>query len=582
MTFFQPIPWLIPALALPLLAGCALSAPRAPAVADGGGERLGETLEIAAFDPVMDQPEARWAYFVLVGETAAMRQQPGLAAAALVEALSIRADGEIAARATAYAIAADDMEVAARAAEAWQAAEPEAAAPREVLLRVYLRNDRREDALRQARLMANNHPGERGEGLRVLALALAQEPEHNEAALWVFESIVADTPDDPAAHYALGLLALRLDELGVAERAGRRAITLAPDQSEYALLLAGTMIRSGELEESEIAMAPALAASGDRASLRIGYARLLIDSGYNDAARVQMKRALEHDPANAEARQMLGLLAIEDGDNEGAYEQFLTLYERGQRREEAAYYLGRLSEEAGDIEAARGWYEKAVAGARSLDAIARLANAEAQLGDIVTARERLRDLRRAQSGMASAVYAIEGQMLYSVGEYSAAQDVFSTALSMFPYDNDLRYGHALTLEQLDRVADAETELRRILADDPDDPRALNALGYVLTLHTDRYDEAEALIARALQFEPDDPAILDSMGWVAFKKGDLERALEYLSTAHASFPDPEVAAHYGEVLWVLGRREEAREVWREALETSPDHSVLRETVDRLDP
>lgn len=564
------------------VSGCAVLAPAPDGPGDVPAEPVGEQFEIVDYVPVFDDPDAQWTLHVLSAEMAAAREAPAEAARSLVAALQLRPDADMAARATAYAIAGEDMALATQAAERWRQADAGAAAPREVLMRLYLRAGRRDEALALAREMAAAELGERDERLRVLALSLAEEADNGEAALWVFGQVVADTPNDAAAHYALGLLALRQDALAVAEQAARRASALAPARSEYGLLLAGILIRDQRVGEAVAALAPALAGSAEPAALRVGLAQLLIEAGEVATARDQLQRALQEDPGNVEARQALGLLALEAGDLVAAQAHFKALYQRRERAEDAAYYLGRISELAGDDLAAQNWYAQALDGARGIDATARLANAEARLGDVGGARERLRQLRRRYPGAAPLIYGLEGQMLYAVGDFRAARDVFSTALGLFPDDADLRYGHALALEQLGRMFEAESELRRLLGRDADDVRALNALGYLLTVNTTRYEEAQALIERALALEPDDPAILDSLGWVLFKQGQLEAARPYLQRSFELMPDPEIAAHYGELLWALGRHEEARAIWRAALADAPQHPVLRETVQRLDP
>ncbi|MFZ5654890.1 MAG: tetratricopeptide repeat protein, partial [Pseudomonadota bacterium] len=119
-----------------------------------------------------------------------------------------------------------------------------------------------------------------------------------------------------------------------------------------------------------------------------------------------------------------------------------------------------------------------------------------------------------------------------------------------------------------------------LAMDADNAAALNALGYSLTNHTDRYEEAQRLIERALALAPDDAAIIDSLGWVLYRRGQHQRAIVELRRAAELLPDPEVAAHLGEVLWVVGERQQARSVWEEALERFPDDRLIRETMRRL--
>ncbi|MFO8141977.1 MAG: tetratricopeptide repeat protein, partial [Marinobacter sp.] len=120
----------------------------------------------------------------------------------------------------------------------------------------------------------------------------------------------------------------------------------------------------------------------------------------------------------------------------------------------------------------------------------------------------------------------------------------------------------------------------ILAQQPDNAVALNALGYILTIRTERFEEAQRYIEQALALDPGNPAILDSMGWVRFRQGDTESALTYLAQAWAAQPDPEVAAHYGEALWVSGNEEQARIIWEQGLEQAPEHDILRETIERL--
>ena len=135
-------------------------------------------------------------------------------------------------------------------------------------------------------------------------------------------------------------------------------------------------------------------------------------------------------------------------------------------------------------------------------------------------------------------------------------------------------------EQQDDLELMESDLRNIIERDPDNATALNALGYTLANRTDRYDEAYDLIARALELQPDEPAILDSMGWILYRKGNYTEALDYLTRAYAVFPDPEVAAHLGEVMWVSGDTEGATRIWQGALMKDPDHKVLVSTLERL--
>ena len=135
-------------------------------------------------------------------------------------------------------------------------------------------------------------------------------------------------------------------------------------------------------------------------------------------------------------------------------------------------------------------------------------------------------------------------------------------------------------EKRDDLSQLERDLRFIIEREPDNAMALNALGYTLADRTTRYAEAKELIELAYQISPEDPAILDSLGWVNYRLGRLDEAERLLRQALQRFPDHEVAAHLGEVLWAQGKQREARKVWAGALKEQPDSPVLRSTLQRL--
>ena len=126
----------------------------------------------------------------------------------------------------------------------------------------------------------------------------------------------------------------------------------------------------------------------------------------------------------------------------------------------------------------------------------------------------------------------------------------------------------------------EADLRRIIQLNPGSPVAYNTLGYFLANSTDRYEEAYELIKRAIELAPNDAAIIDSLGWVQYRLGLYDEALENLDRAYELFPDHEVAAHLGEVLWVVGERYQARSLWRKALEIQPESEHILSTMERL--
>jgi tetratricopeptide (TPR) repeat protein len=154
------------------------------------------------------------------------------------------------------------------------------------------------------------------------------------------------------------------------------------------------------------------------------------------------------------------------------------------------------------------------------------------------------------------------------------------ALTTLPGSIAILYTQALLAAEIGRVDIAENNLRMVIAAQPENAAALNALGYTLADQTERYEEAEALIRQAYILQPDEASIIDSMGWVAYRLGRMPEALEFLQKAWQLEKNPEIAAHLGEVLWVVGNQEAAIAIWGEAQKLDSNNPVLVETLQRL--
>jgi Flp pilus assembly protein TadD len=126
----------------------------------------------------------------------------------------------------------------------------------------------------------------------------------------------------------------------------------------------------------------------------------------------------------------------------------------------------------------------------------------------------------------------------------------------------------------------EADLRRVIELDPDNADALNALGYTLTDQTDRHEEALELIEKALTIKPHEASFIDSLGWVQYRLNNFEIALTHLRRAFEMFRNDEIAAHLGEVLWVVGDRTEANQVWEKGLELAPESEILKDVIQRF--
>jgi Flp pilus assembly protein TadD len=196
------------------------------------------------------------------------------------------------------------------------------------------------------------------------------------------------------------------------------------------------------------------------------------------------------------------------------------------------------------------------------------------------ARDLIRKLPERSADEARSKLVAEAGVMRDVKRWQEAFDVLGSAVQRFPEDTDLLYEQAMMAEKLERLDEMERLLRRVIELKPDSAQAYNALGYSLADRRQRLPEARTLIAKALELAPGDPFITDSMGWVEYRLGNHDEALRLLKKAYAARPDPEIAAHLGEVLWSFGQREEARKVWQEAKGRDAANDVLRETLSRL--
>lgn len=321
-----------------------------------------------------------------------------------------------------------------------------------------------------------------------------------------------------------------------------------------------------------------IASSPEDHALGMLYGQFLVEEQEFTSARSEFERLLRNQPKEPDVLFAVGILSLQLDDISAARSHFTRLFETGERGGDASFYLGQVEERAENRDAAIGWYEK-VTGGNASDAQVRIAVLRAKGGDVRRAREMLQQLRDQSPDDAVTLFLVEAEILDQVGRPDEALAVYDEAVQSFPGDPDLLYSRALFSVKLDRIDRAEADLRQILIGNPDHADALNALGYTLADRTDRYQEAARLIERAYQLKPEEPAVLDSMGWISYRLGDHEAAVDYLRRALAAMSDGEIAAHLGEVLWAMGRHDEAWAVWDEALKSHPEHRYLLDVVGR---
>lgn len=413
-----------------------------------------------------------------------------------------------------------------------------------------------------------------------LALSAAEtDPDTRAGLLQGFDRLLAKNPDNSQLLFGKAIL---LQQDGRAEEALELLEDSAASSNEVSpILLRARLLQSlGRGDEALPLLQKGIRKNPDDKRLRLTYARQLVEQDRLDDAKGEFSKLVHENPNDDDLRFSLALVCLEAEAWEEAIVYLEELVERRSHVDAAHYNLGRAYEALNDSDSALQEY--ALVGPSNDYLPAQQRQTELlitqQRGEEASAR--LAQARDAQPDYAIQLYLIEAEGLSNSGQIEPAWKTISEGLEQYPNDLNLLYTRAMLAEKRDDLPQLETDLRYIIEREPEHAMALNALGYTLADRTTRYEEARELIAKAHQLNPDDPAILDSLGWVNYRLGNLDEAERLLRRALKKFPDHEVAAHLGEVLWAQGKQREARSVWREALSATPDSSILRDTLLRL--
>lgn len=345
---------------------------------------------------------------------------------------------------------------------------------------------------------------------------------------------------------ALRLLATGQTAQGIA--AVRALLTTGGNDADFRLNAAQLLARAGEGDTARALLAgddPVLSRSaatlgrGSKGDARFGISRLfarmagdLSAEGTEPLAIMLSRSALQLDPKYARARLALAdALARSDATAE-AQATLSAIPADDPFASSAAALAIVIQQRAGNLDAA----------------LALAARAAARPDATIASLRRHADL------------------LLETGRAREAAAVYARAMARPGAANDWSL-HLQRGAALDRAGDwaaALPMLRRAVELAPQEPAALNYLGYAQVDRGENVAEATRMLERAHALAPKDPAIADSLGWARFRAGDLKAALPLIEGAAREAPDDvEINEHLGDLYWRAGRRVEARYAWRAA-------------------
>ncbi len=516
-------------------------------------------------------------YQLLVAEVAGYRSHYDLALEKYVSTAEVTRDPGVAARATRLALYMKENDVALRTVKIWAEAEPDNIDAHRHAADLLLRANRLEEAITHMEAIKDLGGLAKFDVFAYRAANLTEE--ERQSLLEAISRMRERYPDDEQLMFSQAVL---LEQVGQLEESLVLAdkLLLVSDNVNVVILKMSLLSGLQRPEEARVFLEAKVEELPENRRLRLILARLLFEQEDLEAARVQYQLTLEKSPNDGDVLFALALIALEQKNDVEAKRHFERMVRWNRRAGEAHYYLGGIAERASDTTTALREYGQVGDGYEFIPAQARIAALLVNDGRWDEAREHLSRMRADRPARRQQLVMIEAQLLTERG---LEEDVFTFldgVLDADPENIELLYFRAMTGQKFDRLDVLERDLRKIIAIDPNNADALNALGYTLTDQTDRHEEALVLIKAALAIKPDEAAFIDSMGWVQYRLKNFDEALTHLRRALELFPNDEVAAHLGEVLWVVGNRIEANQVWEEALKLAPNSEILKSVMKRF--
>jgi tetratricopeptide (TPR) repeat protein len=406
-------------------------------------------------------------------------------------------------------------------------------------------------------------------------------PEQRGMLLAQFQLLHSRFPEHETLHYAVMQLLEQSDQHAQAMEELTAYKERHGNSARLTLMEAQLLLQLDQLDRTIALLEEGIETYPDNRLMRFNFGRILVQVGRLEEARVQFQQLAQMEPDDYETLYSLALLELELDSLDAARSYLIRILNAGVRMNESHYYLGYIDENQGRAAEAIDHYLQV--GTEFTNFL----NAQRQAVRLLVLEERFDEahalvlsVSEGRPELEIMLVAVEVDALMSTNQLERADALLSATLEIYADNVDLLFARALLSDRQGNLARAEEDLRRIIALEPQNATALNQLGYTLADRTDRHEEALALLERAIAADPEDPAIIDSLAWAQYKLGRYEEALANLERAFAVFPDAEVAAHLGEVLWMMGRQDDANRVWNEALRERPDSAILLNTIERL--
>ena len=537
--------------------------------------------------------DAQLFYQVLLGELSAGNGELAPALSLILDAARKSDDPRLYQRATDLALESRSGDGALQAARAWKQSQPGSLEASRYILKILLALNRVAESADALKAFIDLTPVmERPQALASVPQLYARAGDKKIVPL-VVEQALAPYFTAPETALPAWVMAAQL-RLAAGDKPGALdAVRRGHASNRQA---EGPALMALELMDPALPAAEALVlqyfseATVARPEVRLAYGRSLINAQRYPDALAQLLIVTREQPDFVQGWLVLGSLQLQENQAvpaEASLKRYVDLatnkapaaeHERGLAQ--AFLALAEIAEKRKAFAQAEAWLNRIKNPDVLMQAQSRRATLLARQGQLQAGIALIREIPERKNDDARSKIFAEIALLREFKQHKMAYERLGQAVAMAPQDIELIYEQAMSAEKIDLLPDMERLLLRVTEIKPDYHAAYNALGYSLADRNVRLPEAKKLIQKALEFAPTDPFIRDSLGWVEFRLGNRDEAARILGEAFKAKPDPEIAAHLGEVLWSLGQHERAIAVWKEGQMMNADNETLKDTLQRL--
>jgi len=492
----------------------------------------------------MQAPSASPIESQLLAEIALERGNYSTAVSQYLNVALLSRDPEHARRATELAYDYGFDAFALAAARRWVKLEPASELAHGYLGRLYTRYNKPDKAWDSLAIALGPVAERQDEDYALLSADLASSPRQ---ALALFQRFNTEFPETPGVLRSLAELAAQNGDIAMAASAAQQTIALRPDWSTTRVWFAHLLLVNGEMSRAFEQMAFALE-SNPGIDFELEFVSLLAASNQLQNAADRLERLSDRYPDSLGVALLGAAVLNQAGQTEQATKIYQQLLASGKCRSECDWQLGAMALRQGD-------YAGAIESLGQVTAIDRLQPAKLAIAQAWLAQNEVDKALEVLAGFAAdypkrafPMLQPRATVLAAAGRYAEAVETMRLALEYRPWSESLWLVLGGMHESDGKPDEALRAFRKAWELAPDVATTQNAYGYTLVTTTRQYAKAHKLIAQALEQEPANPAIMDSMGWVLFKQHKRAEARAWLERAYKMQPDPEIAAHLGEVLW----------------------------------